>query len=182
VTSAEGSPAPVVDVTTMGMEEIEENIASVAKGRTRGQGKLWTDQEIEELFLGSDNPTVRDLFLWTKTESNGGQFQSTSPKVSAAFNFYVRVRHQSGPEKSNAAFQYVDGQDRLKLYLNWSAYDVPEDAMPAYRDDLAALFGDAIDVSVPEPSVPLVALQDKLNEFEALFLRFRDAIAPAAGE
>ena len=182
VTSAKGAPAPVVNVETTSIEDIEENIASVARGRTRGQGKLWTDDEIEEVFLGSDDPTVRDLFLFAKTESNGGQFQSNTPKKSAAFNFYVRVRHQSGSEKSNAAFQYVEDTDRLKLYLNWSAYVVPEEAMAAYRDGLAALLGEAIDVSLPEPSVSLVALGDRLEAFEEVFLGFRDAIAPAPGE
>ena len=58
----------------------------------------------------------------------------------------------------NAAFQCVDGRDGLRLYLNWGLYDV----------------------SAPEPSVPLSAFDEKLDDFKSVFLKFRDAMAAAA--
>jgi len=181
VTSAQGAPLPAVSVVTTPIEEIEENIASAAQGRTRSKGKSWTNREIEEVFLGSNDPIVRDLFLFVRQESYNGQFQSSGDKVSAAFNFYVRVRRLDGSVTTNAAFQCVDGGYGLRLYLNWGNYDVPADALASYKDGLRELFGEAaVDVSMAEPSVLPAAFDEKLDAFKSLFLEFRDAMATAA--
>jgi len=52
----------------------------------------------------------------------------------------------------------VDGRDGLRLYLNWGLYDV----------------------SAPEPSVPLSAFDEKLDDFKSVFLTLREAMAAAA--
>jgi len=49
-------------------------------------------------------------------------------------------------------------------------------ALAAYRDDLKSAFGDAVDVALAEPTVPLVALSEHLDASEGAFLTFRDAI------
>ena len=145
--------------------------------------RSWTDEEIEEFFLGSDDPTVRDLFLFVKQHSFGGQFQSSDPKVLATLNFYVRVRLLSGTAGPRVALEHRGGESKVRLYLNWERkYSVPEGAPAAYREDLKELFGGAIDVSVPEPSVPLVVLRGKLEAFQRIFLKFRDAVESAASE
>ena len=163
------------------MEEIEEGTMSTALGRTRAKVRNWTDEEIEGVFLGTDDLTVRNLFLFVKESSYGGQVQSSEPKATATFNFYVRVRRPNGKPGPNVELQYRDGWESVRLFLNWTQYRVPESALTAYRDDLKAVFGEAIEVSVPEPGVSLRALGEKLEVFERVLLKFRDAIDPGAG-
>jgi hypothetical protein len=58
-----------VKINTMSAEEIEENLAAAAQGETRQScARSWTDQEIEDVFMARDDPTVRDLFLFAKQE------------------------------------------------------------------------------------------------------------------
>ena len=76
-----GSSQPGVTINTTSVEEIEENLAAAAQGETRqSRARSWTDQEIEDVFMGSDDPMVRDLFLFAKQEGYKGQFQSSMPR------------------------------------------------------------------------------------------------------
>ena len=70
----------------------------------------WTDEEIEQVFLGSGDPTVRDLFLFVKQHSFDGQFQSGAAKAQATFNFYVRVRLVNGRVGPRVALEYRTGE------------------------------------------------------------------------
>ena len=141
-----------------------------------------TDEESERVFLESDDPTVRDLFLFVKQHSFDGQFQSGAVKALATFNFYVRVRLVNGTVGPRVALEYRGGESKVRLFLNWERkYLVPESALAAYREDLKELLGGAVDLSMPEPGVPLDVLRDKLDAFERVFLTFRDAVESAAG-
>lgn len=139
------------------------------------------DAEIERIFLESGDPTLRDLFLFVKRHSHDGQFQSDSAKVQPTFNFYMRVRLRSGAAGPRVALEYRHGESKVRLYLNWERkYLVPQDALATYREELGDLYGAAIDLSAPEPSVPLEAVAGKLDDFGRIFLRFRDACESAA--
>jgi hypothetical protein len=100
--------------------------------------------------------------------------------VSPAFNFYMRVLRPDGSPGAGVVLQQVDGTGRLRVFLNWQSYGVPQEALTALKDDLKALLGDAIDVDVPEPAVSLAAPDDRLEAFGALILRFRDDVGAAA--
>lgn len=139
------------------------------------------DEEFEQAFVESGDPTERDLFLFVKRHSYGGQVQSEEPKAVPKLNFYVRVRLQNGGVGPRAALWHTLGQPKVYVYLNWQRkYVVPDSAVAAFREELRELFGGAVDVSVPEPGVPLAALSGKLDAFERVFLEFRDAIEAAA--
>ena len=141
----------------------------------------WTDELIEQVFLESGDPTVRELFLFVKQNSFDGQFQSSAAKALATFNFYVRVRLANGRVGPRVALEYRAGESKVRLYLNWERkYLAPESELAAYREDLRELLGGAVELSVPEPGVPLDVLRDKLDAFERVFLRFRDAVESAA--
>ena len=140
-----------------------------------------TDAETEQVFIESGDPTVRNLFLFVKQHSYEGQVQSEEPKAMPKLNFYVRVRLQNGGVGPRAALWHTLGEPKVYVYLNWQRkYVVPESAVAAFREELRHLFGGAIDASVPEPGVPLAALRGKLDAFERVFLKFRDAIEAAA--
>ena len=140
-----------------------------------------TDEEIERVFLESDDPTVRDLFSLVKQHSFEGQFQSGAAKAQATFNFYMRVRLANGTVGPRVALEYRAGESKVRLYLNWERkYLVPESALAAYREDLGELFGGSVNLSAPEPGVPLDALRGKLDAFGRVFLKFRDAVEASA--
>jgi len=140
------------------------------------------DEEFERAFLESGDPAERDLYLFVKRHSYEGQVQSEEPKATPKLNFYVRVRLQNGGVGPRAALWHTLGEPKVYVYLNWRRkYVVPESAVAAFKEELGELFGAVADVSVPEPGVPLAVLQDKLDAFERIFLKFRDAIEAAAG-
>jgi hypothetical protein len=177
VSYEQGVSQPGVTIETTGVEEIAENLASAAQGQSRqSRGRDWTDREIEDIFLAGDEPVVRDLFLFAKQESYNGQFQSKGRKVSAAFNFYARVRRADGSESPNAVFQVVDGASYVRVYMNWAPGAFPERALAECRNDLKELFGDVAKVDSPEPTIPLAALDGKLEGFEAIVRKLRDGI------
>ena len=112
VQTPEGVPLPNVTVETTNMDEIEEGLkASREKPRKRD----WTDVEIEDAMLASDDPTVHDLYRFAKTEGSG-QIQSTTPKVSATFGYYMRVRRSNGSIGEQQCFYHVSGSKNIVVF------------------------------------------------------------------
>jgi len=164
-----GTQQPVVNVETTSVEDIEENLASAAKGRARQtRGRPWTDQEIEDVFMASDDPTVRDLFLFAKAEGFQGRFQSGGPKVSPAFGFYLRVRRPNGTDGGSQVFNCTDdGGNAILVYLNnWPAAAVSAEDIDALKADLRALLGSAVNVDVKDVKIEIPLLADKLDGFK----------------
>jgi len=150
------------------------------EGRETGMPQCRSDQELESAFRDSRDAVVRDLFLFVTQESYGGQLQSGEPVTVPKFNFYVRARRLNGTVGPNVAFEYRQGWDFVRVFLNWQKYQVPEEALTAYRGDLNAAFGSAIDITAREPAVTLSALGGNLQAFKAAVLRFRDAVEAAS--
>ncbi len=74
ITYEAGSPQPGVTIETTSVEEIEENLATAAAGRRPAEPRPhWTDEEIEEAMLASDDPVVHDLFLFAKRRATAGE-------------------------------------------------------------------------------------------------------------
>lgn len=163
-----GSPKPEVTITTTSVEEIEEGLAAAAQGETRQSRKRsWTDQEIEEVFMASDDPTVRDLFLFAKQEGYQGQFQSSGTKVSPAFGFYLAVLRPDGSVGGSQVLNYIDGGRSIGLYLsNWPKSAISEAVLAEYKQDLNALFGPSLTFDTRDVYVPLTALEGKLDSLK----------------
>jgi len=147
-----------------------------ASGSERGMPQRRSDEELIGVFRDSRDAVVPELLQFVAQESYEGQIQSGEPVTVPKFNFYIRARRLNGTVGPNVAFEYRQGWDFVRVFLNWQKYEVSEEALAAYRSDLKAVFGGAIDVAVPEPSVPLSALSGNLNGFEAAVLKFRDSV------
>ena len=180
-----GTHQPVVSIKTTSVEEIEEDLAAAARGGSRrNTGRIWTDQEIEDVFMASDEPTVRDLFLFAKAEGFQGRFQSGGPKVSPAFGFYLRVRRPNGTEGGSQVFNCVDdGGNAILVYLNnWPAAAVSAEDLDAFKADLQALFGSAINVDVKDVKIEIPLLDDRLDAFKEVIRNMQRRIdASVAG-
>ena len=175
VTFEAGTAQPGVTIETTSVEAIEENLAITAGGGIRAsRARNWTDQETEDVFLASDDPTVRDLFLFAKQESYGGKFQADAPRVSAAFGFYIYVRKPDGKEGPLMFFNYVDGARKLVIYV----WPLPEAVVADYKSELKAVLGSAFDAEALEPNVPLVAIAENLEGFKDVIRRLRKRIEP----
>jgi len=168
ITYETGSPQPGVTINTTSVEEIEENLAAVAQGETRqSRARNWTNQEIEDIFMASDDPVVRDLFLFAKAEGYQGQFQSSGTKVSPAFGFYLAVPRPDGTIRGSQAVNYVDGYKAVAVYLsNWPKASIPDAVMAAYKQDLNDLFGPSYVFDTRDVYVPLGVIEEKLEEFK----------------
>lgn len=163
-----GSPQPGVTINTTSVEEIEENLAAVAQGETRqNRARSWTDEEIEEVFMASDDPVVRDLFLFAKQEGYKGQFQSAGRKVSPAFGFYLAVRRPDGTLYGSQVLNFVDGGKSIGLYLsNWPKGAISDTALAEYKRKLNVLFGPTYTFGTRDVYVPLTALEGKLDSLK----------------
>jgi len=111
-----------------------------------------------------------------KQNSYGGQIHSGESTVAPTLNFYIRLRPLNGRPGPKVALQHRAGNRYVRLFLNWRKYEVSERAVDEYRDDLGAVFAGAVNTSLAEPTVPLTALGERREEFERVFLKFRDAI------
>jgi hypothetical protein len=89
-----------------------------------------------------------------REQSYEGQTQSGMPVTAPKFNFYVRAHRRYGTVGPNVAFEHREGWDYVRIFLNWQKYEVPDEALADYRDDLKSAFGSAVDVSMREPRVP----------------------------
>jgi hypothetical protein len=173
---------PVVNVETTSVEEIEENLAASARGGSRrNTGRMWSDQEIEDVFMASDDPTVRDLFLFAKQEGFGGRFQSDGPKVSPAFGFYLRVRRPDGSEGGSQVFNCTDdGGNAIMVYLNnWPPSAVSQDDLEAFKADLRAVFGSAVNVALKDVRIPIPLLADRLEAFKEAIRKMQRRVDPS---
>jgi len=143
----------IVARTAVSVTEIEGNLATAAQGDSReAKGRIWSDEELETLFLSSDDPVVTDLFLLAKEENFNGRFQSRNRKRSAAFNFYVPTRQADGSESAGVVAQYIDGGTLLRFFLDWAPENIPAAALDELKNELKALFGEAINLDTPRPA------------------------------
>ena len=151
-----------------------------AEGREAAAPRRWSDAEIENVFGRSDDAVVRDVFQFVRRESYEGQIQSGEPAMEPKFNFYGRARRLNGTAGPNVAFDHKQSWDFVRIFLNWQKHEVPGGALATYRDDLKAAFGNAIDVSMREPGVPLTALAGSFDAFKPAVLKFQAAIDTVA--
>jgi len=173
-----GSPQPGVTINTTSVEEIEENLAAAAQGETRqSRARSWTNEEIEDVFMGSDDPMVRDLFLFAKNEGYKGQFQSSGTKVSPTFGFYLAVRRPDGTVAGSQCLNFGDGGKSIGLYLsNWPESSISDEVLAEYKRDLNALFGPSITFESRDVYVPLTALDGKLDSLKDVIRKLQKRI------
>jgi hypothetical protein len=179
VTYAQGSPEPSIDITTTSIEEIEENIASVAQGQTRRMGwRDWSDIEIEEAFLTGDDPTLRELFRFAKAHSAGGKLGTPGAKKAAGFGYYVLGLRADGTALQRQVFNCSIGYSRVVLFLKMTSEISPPDIFEAYRQRLGGIFGTSMKPDAKEPNVPITVVGDHLEDFKEIILWLQSAVNP----
>jgi uncharacterized caspase-like protein len=166
-----------VIVATQSVEEIEANLASAALNESRQTNRrYWTDQEIEDAVLANDDPTVHELFRFANEEGVKGRIQSSGPKASAAFGFYMAIPRADGRVGAKQVFTWVETRRKLIVYTNWETAALPTDVLETYKNDLRAVFGAVIDK--PEPNIPIAEVGENLEAFEAAIRRLQVAVRP----
>ena len=137
--------------------------------------RVWADEALEQLFLSSPQPYVRDLFLLAKEVNFNGQIQWRGRKSNASFNIFVPTRHSDGSLSANILTRYDLDTPHLRVFLNWTPDLIRPDALAAFKSGLGRLVGSAADLSRAAPAVPLDAIGPRLPEFRELLLVLRDA-------
>jgi len=163
-------------IETTGVEEIAERLAAAARGATRDNGRrAWTEQEIEDVMLAHDDPTVHELFRFAKAEGLPGRIQSGVSKVDAALGFHVSVRRPDGSTTANQVFTYMNGRHSVIVYMKWPSSAIPRPVFERYRSEPRALFGPIVDN--PEPNIALSAIGEHLEAFKEAVRRLKHGIA-----
>lgn len=171
VTYEQGFPKPSI------IEEIEENIASVAIGQSRKMGgRDWSDMEIEEAFLTGDDPTLRDLFLFAKAHSAGGKLRTPGPKKSAGFGYYVLGVRPDGTELQRQIFRCSIDYSSIILYQNMTSEIATPDIFEAFRQKLKAIFGASMKPDAKEPAIPVTVVSEHLEDFKEAILWLQSAV------
>ena len=166
---------PSVSIETTSVTDIEENLRAAEAGTRRNPGRMWSNAEIEDVFVSSDDPVVRDLFLFAKEEGFEGRFQSGGPKISPAFGFYLRVRRPDGSAGGNQVFNCTaDGGDSIWVYVNnYPKSAVTPDDLEAFKTDLRGLLGARVEVADRDVKIPTAALADRLDGFKDVIRAFQ---------
>ena len=143
--------------------------------------RIWADEQLEQLFLSSSQPVVRDLFLLAKEVNFNGLIQWRGRKANASFNFFVPTRRGDGSLSANILARYDEHAPFLRVFLNWAPDIIRPDALAEFKAGLKRLFGSAIDINKAAPAVPLVLVGRRFSEFRAVLLKLRDAQLAALG-
>lgn len=172
VTYLAGTPEPSVDVSTTSIEEVEKNIISIGQGnKTTGfgrAGRSWSEEEIEETFMASDDPVFRELFIFAKQHSFNGRVASPGSKVSAAFGFYILGTRREGKQSPFQVYNCVQGSGRVKIYLNSVRTFTEAKLFEEFSGKLKDLLKNQIDTNTPEPSIDTQTLSEHLDDFKDL--------------
>jgi hypothetical protein len=176
VQTPEGVPLPNVTIETTRIDEIEENLNAVTQEKPRKRSR--TDQELEGEVLASDDPTVRDLYHFAKSEGYGGLIQSNSPKVSPTFGFYMHVRLPNGGEGPQQCFYCPLGWNRVVIFIKWDPVTIPPDVLEEFKSDLREVLGDAFNPKALEANVPLDAIGENLDAFKDVIRRLQRRVDP----
>ena len=177
VQTPEGVPLPNVTVETTSMDEIEEGLKAVNREKPRKRD--WTDMEIEDAMLASDDPTVHDLYRFAKTEGSG-QIQSTTPKVSATFGYYMRVRRSNGAIGEQQCFYHVSGSKNIVVFVKWSPVTVPRDVLDEFKQALGRVLGPAFSPKSDEANIPLTAVANDLEAFKQVIRQLQQRVDPGS--
>ena len=175
VTYQQGTPQPSVDISTTSMEEVEQNIRSASQGISIS-GRFWSNQELEEAFMASDDPIIRELYVFAKQHSYRGQVMAKGRKVNASFGFYMQGFKPDRTEYALQVYNCVEGSGKVKLYLNMTRSVAGTALFSEYSRRLRSILGDYVDIDKSEPYVDTTLLADHLEEFKKLILWLQEAI------
>ncbi len=177
VTYQQGTPQPSVDISTTSIEEVEQNIQAASQGIGRSvTGRSWDSQELEDAFMTTDDPVVRELFVFAKQYSYHGQVMAKGRKVKASFGFYMQGFKPDGTAYALQVYNCIEGDGRVKLYLNMTRSIAGTDLFSEYSQRLRFLFEDYVDIDKLEPYIDTALLADHLDEFKELILWLQKSI------
>lgn len=165
--SGELHNVPSVTVQTTSLEEIEENADETARGR---KGRIWTDEELIEIYGNSENALLKSLFDFTMQKSQDKKIDSGGIKINPAFGFYVAgQRNDTLETRTIQLFGYKSENDKIRIYFNMISTLVSEKTLEEFKRKISELFNLSVD-DVAELSLPLSELIGKEEQFQSIAL------------
>ncbi len=167
---------PSTHVETTAIEEIEQNLRSVAQSPP---ARVWSSAEVDAAFQEVDNHVQMELLEFAKKQSFDGQWLSSAPKHSAAFGFGVPVRWKGSP-RTRMAFYCACDRKYVVLSLERIYRFAPSEVYTEYTARLKAVFGSSIDIAGKEPCIKLDAMSQHLDAFRQLMLWLKSEMEQSA--
>ncbi len=162
---------PVINIQTTSLDEIEENVREIEKGR---KGRYWSDEELKEIYENNDNEILRNIFEFTFKESYSRKINSDGIKINPAFGFYVSgKRIDNNDTRIIQLFGYKSANESIRIYFNMFATIIESEVLNEFKTKISRLF--YIDVeNKAELNIPISLLKDKEDEFKRIVLWVKD--------
>lgn len=172
VTYRQGDPQPETHVETTTIDDIEQNVRTARQ--TNAAARIWTAEEVDRAFEEDGDPVKLKLLAFAKQSSSDGQYVASGPKQAANFGFFVAGRKHDGRAATYRIFGCPIDSGYVDVYINTAAALLDEPELAEFRQLLKSVFGEDINVERPEPSVPVEAMSQRMEEFQQLVLWLQD--------
>lgn len=152
------SPRPKVRVEADSVAAILENLQDARSSRR------WSVSEVEEAFRRDGSALEIQLFEFCRDESVRGQCVSFAEKKTPTCGFTLDFP-VNGNFEPKMAFYVPLGYPGLSLMLSQIRQSLPQELTFEFQQNLATLFGPALQLSAPMPTIRHVDLEGKTAEF-----------------
>jgi hypothetical protein len=162
----QGDAKPQANVQVMTAEEIAEKVEVIKTG----QGRIWTEAETAAALDASDDPVLKDLYLFAKSHSDDGQVVTEGLKQNASFGLHVRTSRGSNTSRRLCIFSCPVQWRTVWLYLRAIETVFGNEIAFEFRRRISELFGADIDMSKNAPGITTAQLADRLEQFKSALM------------
>ena len=156
-----------IEIQTTSLDEIEENVKEIEKGR---KGRYWTDDELIEIYTNADNDVLKNIFKFTVKESYANKINSDGIKINPAFGFYVAgQRIDSGEDRVLQLFGYKSLNDTIRIYFNMLETILEKQNMDEFKSKIRNIFDIETDNKF-ELNIPISQMKDREDDFKKIVL------------
>lgn len=159
-----GDPKPQANVQVTGVDEI----AAAIEGIKGGQGRIWTEEETAAKVESSDDPVLKDLFLFAKAHSDDGQVVTQGLKQNANFGLHLRSSQRSASAPARCIFSCTVPWHNVTVFLGTINSMFAEEIVVEFRQRLQGGFGSDFDMSKSMPGITTARLKDRLEDFKSI--------------
>ena len=158
---------PTVNIQTTSLDEIEENVKEIERGR---KGRYWSDEELKDIYINHENSIVKELFDFMISESYENKINSEGIKINPSIGFYIsRNTIKDNTNRIVQLFGYKSSTNSLRIYFNMMATVFEEPIINELKLKISNLLNVDTENKL-ELNIPISLLENKVDEFKDIVL------------